>query len=188
MAMTSQTVFLMTWFHCFHILGILLLSDLPDTNNKFCRITLGTNKKAPNQPSKDVLLNSPHNVALSRIPIKFTTGTKNANVQKPTQNLDQDSFKGFLEEDEELELTVVGQQVGTSPSCVSECPKLGDLLSDSSIAPVLTSSLCIGEIEQVCSIASSRESFPMVKPNGILSEFDNHITTNEMVSDSSCSR
>ena len=169
--------------------GILLLPDLPHTNNKFCQITLETNKKAPKKSSKDVLLNSPHNVALSRIPINFTpTGTKNTNVQKPTQNLDQDSFKGFLEEVGELELTVVGQQVGISPSCVSECPKLGDLLSDSSIVPVLTSSLCIGKIEQVCSTASSRESFPIVKPDGIMCEFDNHITTNEMVSDSSCSR
>ena len=69
------------------------------------------------------------------------------------------------------------------PSCVSECPKLRDLLSNSLIVPVLTSSLCIGEIEQVRSTASSRESFPMVKPDGIMCEFDNHITTNEMVSD-----
>ena len=167
---------------------LLILPDLPDTNNESCRITFETNKKAPKKSSKDILLNSPHNAALSRIPLNFTpTDQKNTNVQKSTQNLDHDSFKAFLEEVGELDLMVVGQQVVPTPSCVSECTELEDLLCGSSSTPVLTSSPCTGEIEQLCSTASSSESFSVVKPDSIACEFDNHVMTSEMVSDSSCS-
>ena len=106
--------------------------------------------------------------------------------KKQLRILDQGFLKGFLEKVGELDLTAVGQQVGTLPSCVSECPELEELLCGSSSTPVLISSLYTGEIKQLCSTASSSESFSVVKPDDIMCEFDNHITTNEMVSDSSC--
>ena len=96
--------------------GILLLPDLPDTSNKFCQITFGTNKKASKKSSKDVLLNSPHNVALSRIPINFTQLARKTQMFKNQLKVSTRNLKGFLEEVGELELTGVGQQVGTSPS------------------------------------------------------------------------